>query len=441
MKQPDMKHKILNKLGFTLNEMQQTTYDTIIQSKQDVLLLSPTGSGKSLAFLLPLAAMLRSDVPEIQAIVVVPSRELALQLSTVWKNMGTGMRTLACYGGRPAMEEHKLIRVQEPQIIFATPGRLLDHLNKNNILTGELNTVVIDEFDKCCAMGFQREMEALLELTPIGVRKVLVSATPMDSIPDYVGMKRVKLLDFLSKQPVSDNVRLRVVRSGEADKLPMLARLLNDVGEASSIVFLNHRNAVERVTDYLTACGFSAVAYHGGYDQHERELALYRFSNHSVCTMVCTDLGSRGLDVPQLDHVIHYHLPVGEKEMIHRIGRTARWDATGTTWFILAPEEDIPTYVAEEVEECKVSSGELMPQLAPMCTLYIGKGKQDKISKGDILGFLCKNCGLKAEDIGRIDVWERYGYVAVKRACANDLLHRFQKAKIKGISTKIELIK
>ena len=427
--------KILTKLRITeLNEMQQHAAEAILGSDGDVVLLSPTGSGKTLAYLLPLIQLLDGTSDTVQALVITPGRELALQSDNVLKSMGCGLRSTACYGGRAAMDEHKVLKEVKPQIVFGTPGRLNDHLDKENISRYGIRWLVIDEFDKCLEMGFQAEMQKLIKSLPGLQRRILLSATNAEEIPGFVNMsKKGTLIDFLpEEEQTSERVTLYEVRSAEKDKLGTLKQLLLSFGDESSIVFLNYRNAVERVSDYLKEEGFTISSFHGGLDQRQREDQLYRFSNGSANVLVATDLASRGLDIPNIQNIIHYHLPESEDGYIHRVGRTARWDATGHSFFILNSEEHIPTYVeGDVVPYAEAQTQQTEPALPKMTTLYIGKGKKDKISKGDIVGFLCKNGGLKADEIGRIDVKDRYAYVAIQT----------QGEKIKGIRTVIEPVR
>ena len=437
--------KILNKLRITeLNEMQQHAAEAILGSDGDVVLLSPTGSGKTLAYLLPLVQLLDGTSDTVQALVITPGRELALQSDNVLKSMGCGLRSTACYGGRAAMDEHKVLKEVKPQIVFGTPGRLNDHLDKENISRYGIRWLVIDEFDKCLEMGFQAEMQKLIKSLPGLQRRILLSATNAEEIPGFVNMsKKGTLIDFLpEEEQTSERVTLYEVRSVEKDKLGTLKQLLLSFGDESSIVFLNYRNAVERVSDYLKEEGFTISSFHGGLDQRQREDQLYRFSNGSANVLVATDLASRGLDIPNIQNIIHYHLPESEDGYIHRVGRTARWDATGHSFFILNSEEHIPTYVeGDVVPYAEAQTQQTEPALPKMTTLYIGKGKKDKISKGDIVGFLCKNGGLKADEIGRIDVKDRYAYVAIKREKLKQVLRQTQGEKIKGIRTVIEPVR
>lgn len=458
---------MLEKLGITaLNDMQRQAGDAILHSSQDVVVLSPTGTGKTLAYLLPLVQLVdaQQDIP--QALVIVPGRELAMQSDRVLRSMGCGLRSAACYGGRTAMDEHRRLRELKPQIIFGTPGRLNDHLDKGNISPFGIRYLVIDEFDKCLEMGFHDEMARLLKKLPGVRRHILLSATEgaIDHGPLTIdhSWKRINFLHKNSPSStvrsalplgsskngqwsmVNERVKAYVVKSPVKDKLTTLRQLLCSFGCEQSVVFLGFRDAVERVGDYLRREGFAVSVFHGGMEQKQREDALYKFSNGSANVFVSTDLGSRGLDIPDVQNIIHYHLPLHEQELVHRVGRTARWDKQGRTFFIVGPEEQLPEFVDCDTEEYSLPSlpreglGVSLPQMA---TIYIGKGKKDKISKGDIVGFLCKKGGLQPSEIGRIDVMERYAYVAVSRPRFEQVLRLTQGEKIKGIKTVIEPVK
>ena len=436
--------RILDKLGIELNEMQQDSMNAILHGNQDVVVLSPTGSGKTLAYLLPVSQLVDAADDEPQAIVVTPGRELALQSATVLKNMGSGLRAMACYGGRAAMDEHRMMKHVRPQIIFGTPGRLNDHLDKGNFSPYHIKYLIIDEFDKCLEMGFQDEMSRLIKKLPGLRRHFLLSATEAEEIPRFVHMGRVDKIDYrMDEEQVPDRVHIYKVESPVKDKLESLGLLLRSLGDQSTIVFLNYRDSVERTNKYLVEQGFSTSFFHGGLEQKEREASLYRFSNGSANILVSTDLASRGLDIPDIDNIIHYHIPESEDGYIHRVGRTARWEAHGRAFFLLGPEEHIPEYVDSEVEDYEVPSADELPQPAKprMATLYIGKGKKDKISKGDILGFLCKKGGLNSSEIGKIDVNDRYAYAAIVRTKLRSVLNNVKGEKIKGVKTIVEEVR
>lgn len=425
----------LSRLGISdLNTMQQDALQTI-RKGASVVLLSPTGSGKTLAYLLPLLQKLDATSNNLQALVIVPSRELALQTVDVARRLCSELRAAACYGGRPAMEEHQQIRGLRPHLVAATPGRLLDHLQKDNLTPDNVKTLIIDEFDKSLELGFCEQMQGIITLLPSLQQRILLSATDTDEIPDFVGSKDYVRLDFLDREN-DERLSLRLVKSSEKDKLQTLYRLLCTLGTQKSLVFVGYRESVERVGNFLEQQGIMADIFHGGMEQRDRERALYRFMNSSCNVFVSTDLASRGLDIAAVDNIIHYHLPSNEEACTHRNGRTARWDMQGSAYFILGPEEHLPDYIAaDEVEPYPLPSKVPPPAKPLWVTLYIGKGKKDKISRGDIVGFLTKQGGLESSQVGRIDVLLHWAYVAIERASASTLLSRIQGLKIKGQKT------
>lgn len=407
------------------------------RKSDNVVLLSPTGSGKTLAYLLPLIESLKAEQPAVQALVIVPSRELAMQTVEVVKQGGADIRALALYGGRPAMEEHRTLNGVRPQLLVGTPGRLLDHLTKGNFSADSIHTLVIDEFDKCLELGFRDEMSQIFAHLP-GVRKrFLLSATDNEEItrflPEYVR------LDYLDSTEAAERIEQLYVSSPQKDKLETLADLLLSVGNQTSIVFVGFRESVERVAKFLRERGFVASSLHGGLEQRQRERELFRFVAGSTNILVSTDLAARGLDIQALDNVIHYHLPLNEQAFIHRNGRTARWDREGRSFIILGPEETLPPYVV--ADKFSVSHSTRSPQQPLWSSIYIGKGKKDKISKGDIAGFFMKVGGLDKDDVGRIDVRDYHSFVAINRKRTSETLIRLRGQKIKGIKTIFELMK
>lgn len=424
----------LARLGISdLNPMQQEMLQ-LYGRERKIVLLSPTGSGKSVAYLLPLLGTLDADASEVQALVLVPSRELALQTSDVVKKMATPVRAVACYGGRPAMEEHRKLMAQQPQLVIGTPGRILDHMRKENLRAAGIRTLVIDEFDKCLELGFREQMADILALLRPD-RCVLLSATDSPEIPNFVGQGFRRLNYNDADEQFPDRIAVHQVLSPAKDKLDTLGQLLCVLGAETSLVFVNYRESVERVGSYLQRLGLMAGVFHGGMEQRDRERALFRFSNGSANIFVSTDLASRGLDIPGIQNVIHYHLPLNEEAFIHRNGRTARWDAGGDAFIILGPEEHLPDYVRCEPDVFHFPAVIPPPSLPRWETLYIGKGKRDKINKVDIVGFLSKVGGLGREQLGRIDVLPDWSYAAVERTACRDVLARVRGQKIKGQKT------
>ena len=439
MKQSERIIQALSNLKIdTLNPMQEAAIDAWKEGK-DLILLSPTGSGKTLAYLLPLLETLKPDVKGVQAVVLVPSRELALQIDQVFKSMNTPFKAMSCYGGRPAMEEHRTMKGMEPSIIIGTPGRMNDHLSKQNFDASTVKTLVIDEFDKCLEFGFQEEMATVIGQLPKLERRYLLSATESEEIPQFTGMNRTTRLNFLdTEEELSERIHIYNVMSPIKDKLETLYKLLCTLGSESTLVFCNHRESVDRVGKYLQSQKLPCGIFHGGMEQEDRERSLYKFRNGSCHVLISTDLAARGLDIPDIDHIVHYHMPIQEDGYIHRNGRTARWDAEGNSYIILHGEETLPAYVSEEPEIFELPEQTPKPSQPEFVTLYIGKGKKDKINKIDIVGFLSKKGNLGKEEIGRIDVKDHYAFAAVSRKKVKQTLQLIRNEKIKGVKTRIE---
>ncbi len=425
------------KIG-SLNPMQESAIESWREGK-DLILLSPTGSGKTLAYLLPLLETLKPEVKGVQAVVLVPSRELALQIDQVFKSMNTPYKVMSCYGGRPAMEEHRTMKGINPSVIIGTPGRMNDHLSKQNFEAADVRTLIIDEFDKCLEFGFQEEMASVIGQLPRLKRRYLLSATDAEEIPRFTGLNQTLKLNFLSEEePISQRIHIYKVMSPIKDKLETLYQLLCTLGSKSTLVFCNHRESVERVGKYLQSQKYPCGVFHGGMEQDDRERALYKFRNGSCHVLISTDLAARGLDIPEIENIVHYHMPIQEDGYIHRNGRTARWEAEGNSYIILHPEEQLPVYIQETPDTFSLPEIIPSPSQPDFVTIYIGKGKKDKINKIDIVGFLAKKGNLKKEEIGRIDVKDHYAFVAVSRKKIKEVLKNIRNEKIKGVKTIIE---
>lgn len=442
-------NEILSHLGIELlNGMQQEMHEAC-RKHNNVVLLSPTGSGKTLAYLIPVVQQINPKIDSVQSLVLVPSRELAIQTASVLKKMNCGVRGLAVYGGRPAMDEHRTMKGVLPHIIIGTPGRILDHLKKENFSPDHISRVVIDEFDKSLELGFQDEMSNIMAYLSQVESRLLLSATDCPQIPLFVGTSDSTVrLDFLDDtETIPERINVYVVNSTLKDKLECLGALLSCFGQQSSLIFVGFRESVDRVCKYLSNQGFSVGAFHGGMDQQDRERALFRFTSGACNVMVSTDLAARGLDIPEIDNVIHYHLPMDEHAYVHRNGRTARWDAVGNAYVILGPEEFLPDFVPNNimtypVDQEKYSNAiknktAVIPQ-PKWESFYIGRGKKDKLSKGDIAGFMMKIGGLAKEELGRIEVRDHCSYVSIVRVRVHELMLRIRGQKIKGMKTIIE---
>lgn len=423
-----------------LNEMQQASLEATTQHN-NVIILSPTGSGKTLAYLLPVLRAMKQAVTKTQALIVVPSRELALQIEQVFKIMGTGLKITCCYGGhKREIEENNLI--QPPDLIVGTPGRIGDHLRRGNITADTIHTLVLDEFDKSLELGFREEIAFILSQLPAIEKRILTSATPAVEIPDFIGADNAAQLDFLPEGgSPSQALQIQKVHSPEIDKIQTLFRLLCYLGNRSSVIFCNHRDAVERISQLLSQKSIINTFYHGAMEQRDREVALAKFRNGSVNFLVTTDLAARGLDIPNIRYIIHYHLPSTPDAFTHRNGRTARMDASGTAILILNDEERMPDYVTTPVPKIDLPATSDLPEKPKWTTLFIGAGKKDKVNKVDIVGFLSNRGELKKEDIGLIEVKDFFSFVAVRKTKASHVLQLIKEQKIKNKKVKIDIAK
>ncbi len=424
-----------------LNEMQLASISNN-ETHENIVLLSATGSGKTLAFLLPILTAIDNTSKDTQALIIVPSRELAMQIEKVFKQLGTGHKISCCYGGhKREIEENNLI--QPPAVIVGTPGRVADHIRRGNIKTGSIQTLVLDEFDKSLELGFHEEMSEIIEALPALNKRILTSATEAVEIPEFVGLKDEMTLNFLSEEDkLNNSLAIKKVLSSDRDKLHTLFDLVCYLGNRSTIIFCNHRESVERTSQLLWEKGIINEFYHGAMEQRDRDSALSKFRNGTTNILVTTDLAARGLDIPNIRYIVHYHLPLGEDVYTHRNGRTARMDASGTAILILAPDEHLPSYITEDVEEIKLEDGKYeIPDKPKWTTLYIPHGKKDKVNKIDIVGFLTQKAELKKEDIGLIEVKDFFSFVAVRKVKVNHALHLIKEERIKGKKAKIEVAK
>jgi superfamily II DNA/RNA helicase len=423
-----------------LNSMQQAALQAN-KTAADIILLSATGSGKTLAFLLPVLERLNKNVKAVQAIIIVPSRELAIQIDDVWRKMGTGYKTTLCYGGhKREIEETNLI--EAPALIIGTPGRLADHIRRNNFSSGQISTLVLDEFDKSLELGFLDEMEFVIGSFQHLTKRMLTSATALETLPGFLQLNEPVRLNYLdTATEKATGLEIKTVFSEEKDKANTLFNLICFLGNRSTIVFCNHRDAVERTRNILHDKGIVSVFYHGGMEQQERDAALCKFRNGTSNVLVTTDLAARGLDIPNIRNIIHYHLPSSEEIFTHRNGRTARMDASGTAYVIYSHGENLPDYITENAVLQELPATYPLPEKPKWSTLFIAAGKKDKVNKIDIVGFFSQKGQLKKEDIGLIEVKDFFSFVAVKKIKVSDVLQLIKNEKIKNKKVKIDVAK
>ena len=404
---------------------------------RDVVLHAPTGSGKTLAFLLPVFLGLDATAKGVQALIMVPSRELALQIEQVFKQMGTGFKINCCYGGHAVKTERNNFE-QPPAVLVGTPGRIAYHLRHENFDESTVTTLVLDEFDKALEFGFQEDMSYIVRKLLSLRQRILTSATRMEEIPDFAGLKNPIEVDFTADQRSAPDLSLIKVRAKAEDKLDILFKLICKIGDKTTLIFCNHRETVDRISDLLIDKDLAHDIFHGGMEQDERERALLKFRNGSIRILITTDLAARGLDIPEIECIIHYQLPYTADAFVHRNGRTARMNAAGTAYLMLTDDEKYP-FLSDDMPVEALQGKYKLPTDSPWQTLYVAAGKKDKVNKIDIVGLLLKKAGLEKEDVGLIEVKDQSSYVAVKRKKVHSVLAALSNEKLKNKKVKIEV--
>ena len=443
MREKEFLPLVEEKLGIAeLNQMQRKMMEQASESR-DIILLSPTGSGKTLAFILPMLKILKPSTGRVQAVVVAPSRELVIQISQIINKIANGFKVTQLYGGHKVEDEVNSLSAGT-DIIVATPGRLMDHINRRNIDVLPTRILVLDEFDKSLELGFEKEMKKIVDRLKNVSRYILTSATQSDLLPDFLQLNNPITLNYLEdNKKLHKRLRVHRVDSDVNDKLESLVTLLNHLADGKEpercIVFVNYRESAERVAQYLKKKGIPVVLYHGALDQHERETAVATFNNGSKPVLVATDLASRGLDIEGVKSIIHYHQALTPETYTHRNGRTARVDRTGDVYVLVGPKEDIKDFTEfDDTLYPDASAG--LPAAPQFATLRFSAGKKEKLSKGDIVGFLVKEGGVDPAGIGKIDVYDHYSLVAIPFTEAEETVAKLKGKKIKGEKRLISLV-
>lgn len=420
-----------------LNEMQETSINNF-DDGQDIILSAPTGSGKTIAFLAMLLKIFPKDQVNTFALIVTPSRELALQITSVFQKMKTGLKVTTCYGGhKREIEENNL--TEAPALIIGTPGRIGDHIRRGNITVDSIQLLILDEFDKSLELGFTEEMIFIFESLINVKRRILISATPMQELPPFLKLENPARLDFA--EPEDSKLKLNKLYYEIENKQETLLNALCTIGNRRTIIFVNQKDTVKSLSNYLTERGIYSVSYHGSLEQQDRETAITKFRNGTSLFLITTDLASRGLDISHVRFIIHYDRPDNEQVFTHRNGRTARVDTSGDAIIMLPNDSNLPNYVPEDVPDFQLLSDRPVPDKTEWSTLYVSAGKKDKINKMDIAGFLMQKAGLKREDTGLIEVKDFYSFAAVRRSKMNTLLGMGQDQKIKNKKVKIAAAK
>jgi len=421
-----------------LNPMQLEVI-AMAANNDNLTVLAPTGSGKTLGFLLAVLNKLSVDEPGIQALIVTPSRELALQIETVFRNMKTGFKVSCLYGGHSVQTEKNSL-TETPAVIIGTPGRLADHLHRDSFDLSTVKTIVLDEFDKSLQLGFHNELAKIFKALNGKQQHLLISATNLEELPKFLPFTNHQTVNHLQKtEPLKLEVKL--VRTESTEKPETLMRLVAGFNQEVTLVFCNHIDAVERLSSLLKRHNFEHGIFHGDLEQVDREKNLIRFRGGATNVLIATDLAARGLDIPEIKHIVHYQLPHQQDAFLHRNGRTARMHAEGEAYLILASDEKLQPYMDKHMREITVHPQLKLPPAPAYVCLYISAGKKEKINKGDILGLLTKKGGLQGDEIGLITTLDHASYVSVKRHVLTKLMAAIKDERLKKQKVKIEVAK
>lgn len=418
-----------------MNAMQQVVFDGV-GKERDLVLLAPTGSGKTLAYLLPLINKLKVGEKGVQALILVPSRELALQIEQVFKQMSTGFKVNCCYGGHSVKVEVQNFS-NPPTVLIGTPGRIAFHLRNQHFDESGITHLVLDEFDKSLEFGFQTDMDFIISTLRSLRQRILVSATAMEDIPFFTGINEPIFVNFLRDSATKPKFLIKTIKCEPEEKLETFFKLLCKVASSSTLIFCNHRETVDRISDLLIDKDLIHDVFHGGMEQDDRERALVKFRNGSIKILITTDLAARGLDIPELENIIHYQLPPREDAFIHRNGRTARMNMSGTIYAMLGMDERYP-FLEHDVESETLDGVYEVPADSKWQTLYLSAGRKDKVNKVDVVGFLIKVGGLSNEEVGLIEVKDFSAYAAIRRSKMAILLERLSGKKLKQKKIKVE---
>ncbi|ATB38330.1 ATP-dependent RNA helicase [Cystobacter fuscus] len=448
--------QVLAELKFqTATPIQAQSIPVLLQGR-DLVGQAKTGSGKTAAFALPLLQKIQLPPRRLQALVLCPTRELCAQVAGEIRRLGRrlpGLQVLVLAGGQPIRPQIDALE-KGAHLAVGTPGRVLDLLQREVLDTRHLATVVLDEADRMLDMGFREDMERILGATPKTRQTVLFSATFPDSIEamSRAFQKEPARVTVESTDTAPDIQQLAYLCAPE-EKTAVLLRLLRHYQPTSAIVFCNLKATVVEVTRALNEAGVSADGLQGDLEQFERDRVMAKFRNHSTRVLVATDVAGRGIDVEALDAVFNFDLPSQPEPYVHRIGRTGRAGRQGLAIALVTPKDDRKVEEIEHATKSKLEHARVdsLPPEDPAGkgslgsaweTLCISAGRKDKMRPGDILGALTGEAGgLKATDIGKIEIQDRLSYVAVARSVARVALQSLSQGRIKGRKHHIERLR
>ena len=433
-----------------MTPVQAASVPAILAAK-DVIAQAKTGSGKTAAFALGVLSTLDASRPQLQGLVLCPTRELADQVSREIRRLACfipNVKVLTLCGGVP-VRIHLASLTHQPHVAVGTPGRILDLLRKAALPLTALKTLVLDEADRMLDMGFADDIVDIIARTPKQRQTLLFSATIPKPIRDFSRQFQVTPLDLTVTSDADDTALIdQVFFNIEPDqKLDALAALLLANRPESALVFCNTRDGVRMVENDLVSRGFSALSLHGELEQREREEMLVRFANRSSNVLVASDVAARGLDIKELAMVVNFDIASDLDSHVHRIGRTGRAGNRGVALSLCTSSDtarasQIATHQGGPLHWGKVptSFSATAPLQAPFATLAVDAGRQDKMRPGDVLGALTGEAGVPGDAVGKIDVFPTRTYVAVSREWNDKAVQRLRTGKIKGRTFRVRRI-
>lgn len=435
----------------SMTPIQAQSLPPILEGK-DVIAQGQTGSGKTAAFGLGLLQKLNVKRFRIQSLVLCPTRELADQVAKEIRRLGRGIhniKVLTLCGGSPMGPQIGSLE-HGAHIIVGTPGRIEDHLRKERLKLDEVSTLVLDEADRMLEMGFQESLDNIISQTPSDRQTLLFSATfpkKIEAISKNI-MKSPIAVTVASTHD-GNSIEQHFFNIKNTDRTDALIILLQKYQVESTIVFCNTKAETQRVADTLREAGYSALALHGDLEQKERDQTLARFANKSTSIVVATDVAARGIDIDSLDLVINFHLSKDNEVHTHRIGRTGRSGKRGTACTLISDKETfklgkLEEYLGETFAQVPLPADTPSSQTAhypPMTTIQIDGGKKQKVRPGDILGALTGDKGIDGSDVGKIQIFENWSFVAVAHKASKAALKKLSEGQLKGRNFKVRRLK
>lgn len=430
--------RLVEKFGISLlNDMQNAVIERWQAGCRNIILYSPTGSGKTLAFAVPIMRDINEPSDTAEVIIIEPTRELVLQVAEVLKKLTPSIKTTPCYGGHNSQAE-RLSLSQSPTIVVATPGRLLDHIKRGNLNVNNAKILVLDEFDKSLELGSEDEMKQIIKMLPTTISTIMTSATIIKNVPHFIDLSRFEIINFLKQDTLSPQARITTwqVRCNGNNRVKCLSDLLQSLPDEKTVIFTNQRDTAQFVYQQLVKRGFATGLYIGTLEQSEREKVLAMFRNGSLLVLASTDLGGRGIDISDIKHIIHFEQPLTSEIFTHRNGRTARVNATGNVYVITSHEEDLAPFITfDKLYETNTSFANM--KLPPRATIHISAGKKEKVSRGDIVGYLLHNCPIiTSDEIAGIEIFDHYSLVGVPREKAEEIVKTISPYKLKKLKVK-----